>query len=72
MKYIGLLRRTTIDLEVVPVLVCFKIDNDNLTICAKITQKRARSLVVSDLRLETKGYGFKSVCYLQAEVNFLQ
>ena len=61
-KYIGLLRRITIGLEVVPVLVWFKIDNDNLTICAKITQKRARSLVVSDLRLETKGYGFKSVC----------
>ena len=34
--------------------------------------KRARSLVVSDLRSETKGSRFESGCQLCAEVNSLQ
>ena len=36
------------------------------------TKPNARSLVVSDLRSETKGSQFESSCLLRAEVNSLQ
>ena len=41
--------------------------NDQLQII-----NRARSLVVSDLRSETKGSRFEFGCHLCAEVSFLQ
>ena len=40
--------------------------------CCKCTTKRARSLVVIILRLETKGSRLESDCFLCAEVSSLQ
>ena len=44
----------------------------NNVICAHQEHRTARSLVVSDLRSETKGSRFESGCYLCAEMSSLQ
>ena len=46
----------------------FSIQNN----CAYYIILKARSLGVSDLRLEIKGSWFETGCYLCAEVSFLQ